>query len=253
MSDGTNGVPADDALVAAVEAVLFAAGEPVHPREIAAAFEGESEARIEEAVEALRRRYAEGPGGLQVERLAGAFRLSTRQDVGPWVRRFFRQRNRTRLSPAALETLAIVAYRQPVTQPEIQAIRGVDPGASLKSLLEKRMIRILGRKKVVGNPLLYGTSRQFLVHFGLNTLEDLPSIGDFEQFLGALDGMPAPLFGAGEGRVETEEAAPMETPSEQDGDLGERASAEEGEGGEPSTVREPSSPAGAPESGESVR
>jgi segregation and condensation protein B len=109
------------------------------------------------------------------------------------------------LSPAALETLAIVAYRQPVTSPEIQAIRGVDPGASLKSLLEKKMLRILGRKRVVGNPLLYGTSRQFLVHFGLNALEDLPSIQDFEQFLGALDGTPPPLFGAGEGRLEPEE------------------------------------------------
>ncbi len=206
MSDATNGLPAEDPLVAAVEAVLFAAGEPVHPREIAAAFEGESEERIAGAIEALGRRYAESGSGLQVERVAGAFRLATRQDVGAWVRRFFRQRNRTRLSAAALETLAIVAYRQPVTAPEIQAIRGVDPGAALKNLLEKRMLRILGRKKVVGNPLLYGTSRQFLVHFGLNALEDLPSIEDFEQFLGALDGMPAPLFGAGEGRAEPDEA-----------------------------------------------
>ena len=205
MSDGTRDSAPDDLLVAAVEAVLFAAGEPVHPREIASAFEGESAERVEEAVETLRRRCAEGPGGLQVERVAGAFRLATRQEVGAFVRRFFRQRNRTRLSPAALETLAIVAYRQPVTSPEIQAIRGVDPGAALKNLLEKKMIRILGRKRVVGNPLLYGTSRQFLVHFGLNTLEDLPSIEDFEQFLGALDGMPPLLFGAGDGRVDVDE------------------------------------------------
>ena len=208
MSDGTRILPPDDLLVAAVEAVLFAAGEPVHPREIAAAFEDESTERIEEAIETLLKRLAEGPGGLQVERVAGAYRLATRQDVGSWVRRFFKQRNRTRLSPAALETLAIVAYRQPVTSPEIQAIRGVDPGAAMKNLLEKRMIRILGRKKVVGNPLLYGTSRQFLVHFGLNALEDLPSIEDFEQFLGALDGLPAPLFGAGDGRVEPDDAPP---------------------------------------------
>ena len=205
MSEDPTDLAPEDALVAAVEAVLFAAGEPVFPKEIAAAFEGESEARVEAAVEALRRRYTNGAGGLQVEQVAGAWRLATRQDVGSWVRRFFKQRNRTRLSPAALETLAIVAYRQPVTSPEIQAIRGVDPGASLKSLLEKKMIRILGRKRVVGHPLLYGTSRQFLVHFGLNALEDLPSIQDFEQFLGALDGTPPPLFGAGEGRLEPEE------------------------------------------------
>jgi segregation and condensation protein B len=231
VSDGTRDRSPDDLLVAAVEAVLFAAGEPVHPKEIASALEGESTERIEEAMETLRRRCAEGPGGLQVERVAGAFRLATRQEVGAFVRRFFRQRNRTRLSPAALETLAIVAYRQPVTSPEIQAIRGVDPGAALKNLLEKKMIRILGRKKVVGNPLLYGTSRQFLVHFGLNTLEDLPSIEDFEQFLGALDGMPPLLFGAGDGRVEDDGIAPEEAlaeeespeeagPQEMDGDGG---------------------------------
>jgi segregation and condensation protein B len=176
------------ALEAAVEAVLFAAGEPVHPREIAAAFEGTGEAEVLEAIEALRRRHERGPSGLVVEQVAGAFRLATKPDVGAVVRQFFRQRNRTRLSPAALESLAIIAYRQPVTAPEIQAIRGVDPSGPLKSLLEKKMVRILGRKKVVGNPLLYGTTKQFLVHFGLNRLEDLPSIEEFDQFLGAIEG-----------------------------------------------------------------
>lgn len=181
-------------LIAAVEAVLFAAAEPVHPKEIAAAFGGASEDDVVAAIDALRERYAGGPGGLTVEQVAGAFRLATKPEVGGLVRQFFRQRNRTRLSPAALETLAIIAYRQPMTVPEIQAIRGVDPSGALKSLLEKKMVRILGRKKVVGNPLLYGTTRNFLVHFGLNRLEDLPSIEEFDQFLGALDGGQALLF-----------------------------------------------------------
>ena len=176
-----------DELVAAVEAVLFAAAEPVHPKEIASAFEGPDENAVRDAIETLTARYAEGPGGLVVEQVAGAYRLATKPAVGALVRQFFRQRNRTRLSPAALETLAIVAYRQPATVPEIQAIRGVDPSGSLKSLLEKKLVRILGRKKVVGNPLLYGTTKQFLVHFGLNKLEDLPSIEEFDQFVGALD------------------------------------------------------------------
>ena len=101
-------------------------------------------------------------------------------------RRFFRQRNRTRLSPPALETLAIVAYRQPVTSPEIQAIRGKDPSAALKGLLDRRLIRIMGKKKVVGNPLIYGSTKEFLVHFGLDTLKDLPSIEEFDAFVGAL-------------------------------------------------------------------
>jgi len=186
--------PAAD-LVAAVEAVLFAAAEPVHPKEIAAAFEGANESEVAAAIEALRERYAEGQGGLTVEQVAGAFRLATKPAVGAVVRQFFRQRNRTRLSPAALETLAIIAYRQPITVPEIQAMRGVDPSGSLKGLLEKSLVRILGRKKVVGNPLLYGTTKQFLVHFGLNRLEDLPSIEEFDQFLGALQGGQEPLFG----------------------------------------------------------
>jgi segregation and condensation protein B len=190
-------VPASE-LIAAVEAVLFAAAEPVHPREIAAAFDGATEDEVAAAIDALRQRYADGPGGLSVEQVAGAFRLATKPQVGSIVRKFFRQRNRTRLSPAALETLAIIAYRQPITAPEIQAIRGVDPSGALKSLLEKSMARILGRKKVVGNPLLYGTTKQFLVHFGLNRLEDLPSIEEFDEFLGALAGGQVPLFGDAE-------------------------------------------------------
>jgi segregation and condensation protein B len=186
--------PVSSDLVAAVEAVLFAAGEPVHPKEIAAAFDGASESEVDAAIEALRARYDEGSGGLTVEQVAGAYRLATKPEVGATVRQFFRQRNRTRLSAAALETLAIVAYRQPITVPEIQAVRGVDPSGALKSLLEKAMVRILGRKKVVGNPLLYGTTKQFLVHFGLNRLEDLPSIEEFDGFLGALEGGQTPLF-----------------------------------------------------------
>lgn len=199
-------------LVAAVEAVLFAAGEPVQPKEIAAAFEGALEDDVLAAIEALGRRYAAGPGGLVVEQVAGAYRLATKPEVGSLVRQFFRQRNRTRLSPAALETLAIVAYRQPATVPEIQAIRGVDPSGALKSLLEKKMVRILGRKKVVGNPLLYGTTKQFLVHFGLNRLEDLPSIEEFDQFLGTLEESSAAAFGAAVPRSidDAEPAGPIE-------------------------------------------
>jgi len=117
--------------------------------------------------------------------------LATRSQVGPWVRRFFRDRNRTRISAAALETLAVIAYKQPVTAPEIQAIRGKDPSASLKTLLEKKLVRILGKKKVIGRPLLYGTSRQFLVHFGLDKLDDLPAFEEFEQLVDSLEGFQA--------------------------------------------------------------
>jgi segregation and condensation protein B len=186
--------PGPEELLAAVEAVIFAAAEPVQAGEIAGALGNLEEARVEEAIESLRQRLEGNGGGLRLERVAGGWRLATRPEVGAWVRQFFRQRNRTRLSPAALETLAIVAYKQPITAPEIQAIRGVDPAHGVKSLLEKRMVRILGRKKVVGNPLLYGTTKQFLVHFGLDRLADLPSLEDFDQFLGALEGGVGGLF-----------------------------------------------------------
>lgn len=187
MNENPNRRPPEPILLAAVEAVIFAAGEPVLLREIATAFGGMDERELEQATTALIEDYERRRGGLVVERVAGGLRLATRPEVGEWVRQFFRQRNRTRLSPAALETLAIVAYRQPVTAPEIQGIRGVDPTAALKSLVEKKMVRILGRKRVVGSPLLYGTSKQFLVHFGLNSLEDLPPLDDLGEFLGLVE------------------------------------------------------------------
>jgi segregation and condensation protein B len=193
VSDNGNTQPPEDLLGAAVEAVLFAAGEPVPPRDLGAAFGGVDEKRIVELAEALDEDYRRRGSGLRVERVGGGFRLATRSDVGPWVRQFFRQRNRARLSPAALETLAIVAYRQPITSPEIQAIRGVDSSASLKNLVEKKLVRILGKKKVVGNPLLYGTSKHFLVHFGLDRLEDLPPIDDFNEMLGVASGEVGPI------------------------------------------------------------
>ena len=184
MTDKGDLKPPDDLLKAVLEAVVFAAGEPVPVKELASALGGVEESLLEEAAAVLAEEYRGRGAGLQVERVAGGLRLATRTDVGPWVRQFFRQRNRTRLSSAGLETLAIVAYRQPITAPEIQAIRGVDSTASLKSLLEKKLVRVLGKKKVVGSPLLYGTSRHFLVHFGLNSLADLPPIDEFNEILG---------------------------------------------------------------------
>lgn len=195
--------PSGRDLVAAVGAVIFASAEPVEAKEIAAALGGGLPVgKVEEAIDRLEQALRDGDTGVVVERVAGGVRLATAKDVGVWVRTFFRQRNRTRLSPAALETLAIVAYRQPVTSPEIQAIRGKDPTAALKGLVEKRLVTSLGRKKVVGSPLLYGTSRYFLEHFGLNSLEDLPSMAEFDQLVGLVEGAFAP-----EGEEEDEAAA----------------------------------------------
>jgi segregation and condensation protein B len=193
-TDYDNEQPPVDLLESTVEAIIFAAGEPVPAGEIASALGGVDSDEIEEALSRITQRYQDGNAGLVVEKVAGGYRLATSPTVGGWVRQFFRQRNRTRLTPTTLETLAVVAYRQPVTAPEIQAIRGKDPSYSLKTLLEKKMIRILGRKKVVGNPILYGTSKNFLIHFGLDSLGDLPSIEEFDSFLGALEETQANLF-----------------------------------------------------------
>ena len=186
MSERREERPPGELLESTLEAIIFASSEPVRPDELGSALGEIPEDEVEAALQRLSARYARDGGGLILEQVAGGYRLATRSDVGEWVRMYFRNQNRTRLTPTTLEVLAMVAYRQPVTGPEIQAIRGKDPTYALKVLLEKRMLRIMGRKKVVGSPLLYGTSKQFLVHFGLNKLEDLPSIEEFDAFLDTL-------------------------------------------------------------------
>jgi len=169
----------DRTLRAVVEALVFAAEEPLTIGDLVDLFPGVGEETLRRLLDDLARACGEPDRGLQVAQVAGGYRMTTKGELGEWVRALFRSRNRRRLSPAALETLAIVAYRQPITTPEIQAIRGTDPSAVLDGLLEKKLVRVLGRKKVVGKPLLYGTTRDFLAHFGLNSLEDLPGPEEF--------------------------------------------------------------------------
>lgn len=169
---------------AALEAILFVTSEPVARSRLLEVFEDDERQLVEEALEAVLSRYAVLPGhGVVAEDVAGGVRLVTRADLSGYLRKFFEVSGRTRLSMAALETLAIVAYRQPITAPEIQELRGVSPAGVLKTLLNRRLIRISGRKQVVGKPFLYATSREFLVHFGLNDLKDLPPLEEFEELL----------------------------------------------------------------------
>ena len=209
MTERSDERPPVELLESTLEAIIFASTDPVRPADLSSALGEIPEDEVEAALQSLASRYAQAGSGLTLEQVAGGYRLATRSSVGSWVRMYFRNQNRTRLTPATLEVLAIVAYRQPVTAPEIHAIRGKDPTYGLKVLLEKRLLRIMGRKKVVGNPLLYGTSRQFLVHFGLNNLEDLPSIEEFDAFLDTLGQAQPALFES------SEPAAPelqMDTP-----------------------------------------
>ena len=170
---------------AVVEAILFASPEPVALARLLELFPKDNEARLKSALAAVQERYAEEPNrGVLFEEVAGGFRLVTRPALHGALRKFFEITGRTRLSMAGLETLAIVAYRQPVTGPEIQELRGVNSSGVLRTLLERRLVRIAGRKPVVGKPFLYRTTRDFLMHFGLQSLDDLPPLEEFEEMMG---------------------------------------------------------------------
>ena len=182
--------PRLDEMEAVLEAVLFVAGEPVSRERLLGLFDEEDQDAAAAALEAVLARYG-GPGsGIMADEAAGGVRLVTRPELHGWLRRFFETGGTARLSMAALETLAIIAYRQPVTSPEIQELRGVSSSGVLRTLLERRLIRISGRKEVVGKPFLYSTSREFLVHFGLKSLGDLPPLEELEETFGD-DGMAA--------------------------------------------------------------
>jgi segregation and condensation protein B len=181
---------------AALEAVLFVAGEPVAEDRLLALVDANDREVAREALVALRARYAPAPGrGLAIEEVAGGLRIVTAPEYHPYLRKFFEAAGGNKLSMASIETLAIVAYRQPVTAPEIQELRGKQSSAVLKNLLERRMVRIVGRKEVVGRPFLYGTTRDFLMHFGLASLSDLPPLEEFEEALGIESSAPAAAEG----------------------------------------------------------
>ncbi|HEV7669290.1 MAG TPA: SMC-Scp complex subunit ScpB [Thermoanaerobaculia bacterium] len=170
----------------AIEAILFVSSEPVPRGKLAELFDEEDRAEAEAAIDAVLDRFGPEVGrGFMAEEVAGGVRLATRPEVVGWLRRFFEVAAGNKLSMAALETLAIVAYRQPITAPEIQELRNVNATGTLKTLLERRLVRIAGRKEVVGKPFLYGTTREFLVHFGLNSLADLPPLEEFEETFGS--------------------------------------------------------------------
>lgn len=172
----------EEDLTGAVEAILFVSAEPVTVQQIADALEGQcAPPQVVDILEGLQTLYARGSFGLEIRRVAEGFQLVTRPQHGAFVKNFLKAQNLRRLSPAAVETLAIVAYKQPVTNAEVSAIRGTECGQVLRNLLEKKLVRIAGRKDVVGKPLLYATTKEFLVHFGLNSLDDLPSFRELEE------------------------------------------------------------------------
>ena len=166
-----------------IEAILFAADGPVTLEAIAECLPAEDPTALTADLEALAEDYAAQGSSFELARIAGGFQLCTRERWANWVARFQRGNRRVRLSRAAVETLAIVAYRQPITRSEMEEIRGVDSGAVLHTLLERNLITIKGRSKGVGRPLLYATTGDFLEYFGLDRLEDLPRLDEIESIL----------------------------------------------------------------------
>lgn len=168
---------------AVVEALIFASPEPITAKTLVTLLAEEPKEDVLASIEALKADYENRPG-LQLVEVAGGYQIVTRPGLHEWVRRLFHERSAQKLTVQALETLAVIAYKQPITALEISEVRGVNTSGVLSTLLERHLIRIIGRKNVVGRPFLYATTKEFLVRFGLKDLNDLPKLEDMAEALG---------------------------------------------------------------------
>ena len=174
----------DNSLKAVVEALIFASPEPITLKTLYKLLDGEPREDVDAALAAVKADY-ERPGGLQIVEVAGGFQVTTKPELHEWVRKLFHERTTSKLSVQSLETLAVIAYRQPVTAPEIAEIRGVSSSSGvLQTLIERKLVKTVGRKQVVGRPFMYATTRDFLERFGLNDLTDLPKVEEMSDALG---------------------------------------------------------------------
>lgn len=169
-------------LEGAAEAILFIATEPVSVDTLFKVFGGQvTPSEIVEFLKRIERKYEQNSLGIILRKVAGGYQFVTRAEHSVFVKNYLKEHNTRKLSKAAVEVLAIVAYKQPITAAEISAIRGTESQQVIKGLLEKKLLKIQGRKQVVGKPLLYATTKEFLVHFGLNSLDDLPNFEELEE------------------------------------------------------------------------
>jgi segregation and condensation protein B len=166
-----------------IEALIFASPEPLPEKVLLKLLEGEPKEDVEAALALLKQDY-DRPGGLQLVEVAGGYQIVTRPELHEYVRRLFHERTSQKLSVQALETLAVIAYKQPITAPEITEIRGSNASGVLNTLIGRKLIKIVGRKAVVGRPFMYATTREFLDKFGLNDISDLPKVEDLADVLG---------------------------------------------------------------------
>ncbi|HSW38295.1 MAG TPA: SMC-Scp complex subunit ScpB [Acidobacteriota bacterium] len=169
---------------AIMEAIIYVADDPVKMDQFREVFPDVSDEIIVQALAGMIDNFNNRSGGMIIREVAGGYRMTTRPEHHEWVRSYLKTRPSAKLSMAALETLAVIAYKQPVTMAEILAIRGKKSSSALQTLLERKLVAIQGRKQVVGRPILYGTSKEFLIHFGLKSLSDLPTLEEFAQMAG---------------------------------------------------------------------
>ncbi len=181
----------NEALKQQILAILFAAREPVELGQLVEVFEARSLEELQQLTDSVMSEFNSVQGAVEVRKVAGGYRLTTRPEHHEVIRRYLQTKPSARLSQAALETLSVIAYKQPITLPEIMEIRGIKGTSTIKTLLEKKLIEIRGRKKVVGRPILYGTTQEFLIKFGLNDLTELPSLEEFEELYSPDDEEPA--------------------------------------------------------------
>lgn len=167
-----------------VEALLFASPDPLAIRRIRSIIPGIEAQQVAEVIDALREDYSNDSRSFQIVEIGGGFQLTTKPDYSIWITKLLETRSAQRLSKAALETLSVVAYKQPVLRSTIESIRGVNVDGVLRTLMEKNLVRIVGRGEGPGRPLLFGTTRDFLMRFGLGRLSDLPKMEEIEELVG---------------------------------------------------------------------
>ena len=165
-----------------VESLVFVSEEPITLKQLAAILQGEQTGDIEAALTELMEEFNSNRG-LELRKLAGGYKITTRPEYSEYIKRYLKAQPSAKLSMAALETLAVIAYKQPITIPEILEARGVTSTSAIKTLLDRRLIVARGHKEVVGRPMQYGTSKEFLIQFGLNDLSELPNLEDFEDLV----------------------------------------------------------------------
>ena len=179
-----------------IEALLFVANHPIPLKELCDIV-GESEDDVQKYLDEIKLDLEQRKSALQIAYIAGGIQFATQQGFGYWVKKLYRDQTTFKLSPSALETLSIVAYKQPITRAEVEEIRGVEVSGVLETLFERHLVKVVGRKETVGRPLLYGTTQDFLRHFNLWKISDLPSLEDIAQEAERKSGnelVPIPVF-----------------------------------------------------------